>query len=89
MNGTSSATPTVAGLAGLIISHRPCLTNAQVREIIQQSADDHVGYFSEDTAGWDQFMGWGRINAHQALLLANNYSCGDLNNSLFIPFILK
>ncbi len=77
MNGTSSATPAVAGLAGLIISHRPCLNKAQVQEIIELSADDQVGLPGEDTPGWDQFMGWGRINAHQALLLANNYSCGQ------------
>ena len=75
MNGTSSATPAAAGLAGLIISHRPCLTYAQVQDIMQQSADDQVGLSAEDTPGWDQYMGWGRINAYQALVLADGYSC--------------
>ncbi len=37
MNGTSSATPAAAGAAALIISYRPCLTGAQVRDILEQS----------------------------------------------------
>jgi subtilisin family serine protease len=89
MNGTSSATPAVAGLAGLIISHRPCLNEAQVQEIIEQGADDQVGLPGEDTPGWDQYMGWGRINAYQALLLANNYSCGQDIHSQYLPLVLR
>jgi len=89
MNGTSSATPAVAGLAGLIISHRPCLTGAQVQDIIEQSADDQVGLDSEDTPGWDQYMGWGRINAYQALLMADTYSCGQDIHSQYLPLVLR
>jgi hypothetical protein len=76
MNGTSSATPAAAGLAGLILSYKPCLTEAQVQDIMEQSADDQVGLPGEDTPGWDQYMGWGRINAAQALTLADEYPCG-------------
>jgi subtilisin family serine protease len=82
-SGTSSSTPAAAGLAGLIISYRSCLTQTQVRNIIEQSADDLVGNPSEDSAGWDQYMGWGRINAHQALLSAGSYSC------IYVPIIQK
>lgn len=60
-DGTSMATPHVAGLAALIWSASPSLSEDQVRNIIQSTADD-LG-----TAGWDQYFGHGRINAWQAL----------------------
>jgi thermitase len=89
MNGTSSATPAAAGVAALIISYRPGLTGTQVKNILQGSADDQVGSPGEDTSGWDQYMGWGRVNAHQALIEAGGYSCGESDNKVFIPLILK
>ena len=61
MSGTSMATPHVAGLAALLFSLNPRLTNAQVRELIETNVDD-LG-----TAGWDPYFGNGRINARKAL----------------------
>ncbi len=61
-NGTSSATPHVAGLAGLILSANSSLTASEVETIIYNTADDR------GTAGWDQYFGYGRINAYTALL---------------------
>ncbi len=90
MNGTSSATPAASGLAGLIISYAPCLTGAQVREILQQSAEDLVGPPEEDLPGWDEYMGWGRINANDALLLAAEYICPEETqetSDIYIPGI--
>lgn len=66
--GTSGATPHAAGLAGLMLAYNPTLTPAQVRSIIEDTADDMVGDPLEDTAGWDKYMGHGRINAHAALV---------------------
>ena len=72
--GTSGATAHVAGLAGLILAYNPTLTPTQVREIIEKTADDQVGYPTEDTPGWDKYMGHGRINAHAALVhVQTNY----------------
>jgi thermitase len=61
-NGTSFATPQVAGLAALIFSANANLTNAQVVDIIKKNADD-LG-----SAGFDPYYGSGRINAQRALL---------------------
>jgi len=61
MSGTSMASPHVAGLAALIRSRNPTLTNAEVRQILESTADD-LG-----TAGWDRYYGYGRINGRRAL----------------------
>jgi subtilisin family serine protease len=71
LSGTSVASPHVAGLAGLLISLNPALTPADVRTIIKHTADDQVGDPAEDVPGYDRFYGWGRINAVNALLMAN------------------
>jgi thermitase len=61
MNGTSMATPYVAGLAALIWSEYPGYTNDQVEGRIEMTAVD-LG-----APGWDQDYGHGRIDAHAAL----------------------
>jgi thermitase len=61
LQGTSMATPYVAGLAALIWSFDPSLTHDQVRTIIQSTADD-LG-----APGKDDYFGYGRINAGHAL----------------------
>lgn len=66
-NGTSSACPLTAGIAALAWSANPELTNADIREILQVTADDEVGPPSEDTPGWDRYMGHGRVNALAAV----------------------
>jgi hypothetical protein len=65
--GTSAAAPHVAGIAALLLSASPDLTADEVQNILQLSAEDQVGDPAEDTPGWDEFMGWGRVNANLAL----------------------
>ena len=60
-NGTSSATPHVAGLMGLILSVDPDLRSWEVEEIIKQTAD-HLG-----APGRNEEFGFGRINCRRAL----------------------
>ncbi len=62
--GTSMATPHVSGLAALIKSYVPELTNDEIEEIIETTAEDR------GAPGWDDHFGYGRINAHLALLAA-------------------
>ncbi|HEX9713010.1 MAG TPA: S8 family serine peptidase [Actinomycetota bacterium] len=59
--GTSAAAPQVSGLAALLLAQDATRTPAQVRSIIQQSADD-LG-----PAGRDDRFGHGRINVERAL----------------------
>jgi subtilisin family serine protease len=70
-NGTSAATPHAAGVCALIRSVNPTLTYTQVRDILRSSSEDQVGPPSEDTPGYDLFFGFGRINAHRAVLAAS------------------
>ena len=64
MSGTSMAAPHVAGLAALLFSLNPRLTNAQVRALIETNVDD-LGI-----VGWDAYFGSGRINARKSLAAA-------------------
>jgi len=64
MSGTSQAAPHVSGLAALIWSERPWLSNDSVEAIIKQTADDvNTG----DYPGPDAYLGWGRVNALRAV----------------------
>jgi Subtilase family len=76
-NGTSAATPHVAALAGLILSVNPDLTNVEVRQIISETTDkiNQPTYVYLPTSGkpfgtWNNDVGYGRINAERALLVA-------------------
>jgi len=59
--GTSMATPHVAGLAALLVARYPAYTPDQVASAILDNAVD-LG-----TAGWDEKFGCGRIDAAAAL----------------------
>jgi len=64
-NGTSSATPHVAGLAALVLSVDPDLRSWEVEDIIKLTADD-LG-----APGRDDEFGFGRINCRRALEAAS------------------
>ncbi len=63
MSGTSMSTPLVAGTAALIRSARPTLTAAQVKSILEDTAEPSTGLAAET---------FGRIDAWRALLKATN-----------------
>lgn len=69
-NGTSAACPVAAGVVGLICAAAPELGNVEIREILRASSDDEVGTPDEDVPGFDVHMGYGRVNAGRAVLLA-------------------
>lgn len=65
--GTSQAAPHVAGVAALLLAQDAKRTPAQIKSILETTAEDLVGKSSEDTQGWDKYHGYGRINAFLAL----------------------
>jgi subtilisin family serine protease len=65
-SGTSFSSPISAGLAALIMSANPSLTNQQAVDIIKNNVDD-LG-----ASGFDPSYGWGRINVYRSLLGAVN-----------------
>ncbi|WP_294822398.1 S8 family serine peptidase [uncultured Flavobacterium sp.] len=65
--GTSQATPLVAGIASLLLAQDSSRTPAQVKSILEETAEDQVGSVLEDTDGFDIYYGHGRVNAFNAL----------------------
>lgn len=63
-SGTSFASPLVAGVAALIFSANPSLTNQEVVNILIENSDD-LG-----PIGFDPSFGFGRVNAYRSLLKA-------------------
>lgn len=65
--GTSSATPLVAGICGLMLSVNPDLTSKQVREILIKTADKIGSPLEYDSSGHSLKYGYGRVNADKAV----------------------
>ncbi len=57
--GTSQATPMVAGVVSLMLSIDPELTTAEVKQILTET--------SRGNGSWNQFTGWGVLDAHAAV----------------------
>lgn len=55
-NGTSAATPVVAGVVAVLLSAFPNLTPALVKQALEQTA------FNIGRPGWDPDTGWGVVN---------------------------
>lgn len=63
-SGTSQATPMVAATISLMLSLKPELTPAQTRDIIIKTV--------RGDGNWNQFLGWGKLDAEAALIEAQN-----------------
>lgn len=62
-SGTSMSTPHVAGLAALLVAHNASATNAEIRGLIENTADT-AGALGQDFTAWAEY---GRINMSAAL----------------------
>lgn len=82
-NGTSSATPIVAGAVGLVLSADPNLTEAEVREIMRRTADK-VGPLPY-VDGRNDRMGHGRLNVLAAVRAAVGTVDGEVPTGKHTP----
>ena len=68
VNGTSFSAPLTAALSGLLLSLNSNLTVQQVSDYITKSTDKiDATRFPYDGNGWNQYLGYGRINAYKAV----------------------
>lgn len=69
-SGTSMSSPVVAGVVALILDANPYLSPQQVKDIIKQTArlDQYTAPSPPHSTKW----GWGKVNAHAAIVLALN-----------------
>lgn len=64
-NGTSCATPYVAGVAALVIAKNPTWTVTQIKNQLTNTAQDIVNV--ESGSGWDRYSGYGLVDAAAAV----------------------
>ncbi|MEA2327922.1 MAG: thermitase [Thermoanaerobaculia bacterium] len=64
-NGTSSATPAVAGAAALMLSANPALSASSVRDLLAKTAKK-----LKKQKTWTPELGWGRLNVAKAVAAA-------------------
>jgi len=76
INGTSMATPCITGICALVRQANPYLTPAQVRDIIQNTAEHRTDHGKQPASASDPFgidpnyhpsWGWGEIDAYAAV----------------------
>ena len=68
--GTSHACPVVAGVAALMLSINPNLTPGEVFHILKETSAKVGGYTY--TNGKSEEMGYGRVDAYEAVIMAHN-----------------
>lgn len=68
VDGTSFSAPLTAALCGLLLSLNSSLTVQQITNYITNSTDKiDAAYYPYNEDGWNQYLGYGRINAYRAV----------------------
>ena len=78
--GTSAAAPQASGVAALILSINPNLTELQVRNIIKQSATSY---------GQTNWAGYGRLNAYMALIASQPISGSSVVCDTWLTYVIQ
>lgn len=86
--GTSSATPVVSGIAGMMLTVNAGLTRVEVKNALQDTSDkveDSVGMYATatgfSTPGGAATHGFGRVNAREAVQLVAPVAQGGLGST--------
>jgi subtilisin family serine protease len=86
--GTSASAPISAGVAALMLSKNTNLTADRIRSIMQRSCTK-IGPVQYNGIGWNQYYGYGLINAQYAVALADPRPFAmDVNDSTGISIPL-
>jgi subtilisin family serine protease len=75
--GTSAACPNAAGVMALVLSANPNLTGTQARHVLESTCEKVGGYAYSTTrvnGTWSQELGYGRVNAFNAVQAAQNFT---------------
>jgi len=86
-NGTSAACPNAAGVMALILSVNPNLNVQQARYILESTCDKVGGYdydTQKSSGSWSQELGYGRVNALNALIKAQSFLQVNVENSFYV-----
>ena len=69
-DNTSAAAPQVAGVAALVLSVNPYLTQKQVVDIIEQTAQelDYYPDMNKPNGPWNRVVGYGLVDAYAAVM---------------------
>jgi len=84
--GTSAAAPHIAGVAALMLSVNPNLTQKQVKNIIESTARKLPGYTydynnpARPNGGWNIQVGYGLVNAFEAVKKSMESCWMDFHN---------
>lgn len=79
-SGTSQATAYVSGIAAVLLAQDMSRSNKDLRSIITSTAVDLTGDHREDSPGWDEYYGYGRVDMYAALSYGF-YPSGNKNES--------
>lgn len=82
VDGTSYATPIVAGVASLMYSVNPCLSPSMVQSILKCTTDP-----IQDADNFPGLVGSGRVNAHKAVKAAKEAKSQQSGDDLFLKDI--
>ncbi len=90
-SGTSESSPFVAGVLALVKSIYPSLTPQTAYTILKNSVDKvdqsrHPDSYTDANGyGWNQYTGWGRVNAYKALKYTIERYGGTFNQNVILP----